>query len=169
MSDDVELKKFFERVSFNMGKFKEKIYRFMYGRYGTDKLYNFTFVLTLILLVAELVVNYALPESLAASYVALGLSLAVVGLYVWMVFRSMSRNIYKRRKENERFLKAVNVLKRLVTFNTSRKTKSHNRDDAMYIFRDCTRCGSTLRLPRKKGRHKVKCPKCTHRFFVTSK
>jgi hypothetical protein len=26
-----------------MGRFKEKLYRFMYGRYGTDKLYHFTY------------------------------------------------------------------------------------------------------------------------------
>ena len=141
----------------------------MYGRYGTDKLYHFTFVLALILMVVELVLNYALPESLAASYVTFALSLAVMGLYVWMVFRSMSRNIYKRRRENERFLKICNFLKRAVTFNTSRKTKSRNRDDAAYVFRDCTKCGATLRLPRKKGRHKVKCPKCRHSFFVISK
>ena len=141
----------------------------MYGRYGTDKLYHFTLAVALILLVAELVVNYALPESLIKSYVALGLSISVILLYTWMVFRTMSRNIYKRRKENERFLKICNALKRFFTFNTSYKTKSRNRDDATYIFRDCTKCGATLRLPRKKGRHKVNCPKCRHSFFVKSK
>lgn len=152
-----------------MGRFKEKLYRFMYGRYGTDKLYHFTLIVAVILLVAELVVNYALPASLVKSYVALALSISVILLYTWMIFRTMSRNVYKRRKENERFLKICNALKRFFTFNTSCKTKSRNRDDATYIFRDCTKCGATLRLPRKKGRHKVKCPKCRHSFFVKSK
>ena len=141
----------------------------MYGRYGTDQLYKFNLVLALVLILAEIVVSYALPDTLLFSYIALALSILIFVLYGRMIFRSMSRNIYKRRKENERYLKISGAVKRFFTFNTSRKTKSRNRDDLYYIFRDCTKCGATLRLPRKKGKHKVRCPKCSHSFFVRSK
>ena len=141
----------------------------MYGRYGTDQLYKFNLVLALVLILAELIVSYLLPDTLLFSYIALVLSILIVVMYGRMIFRSMSRNIYKRRKENERFLKNSRALKRFFSFNTSKGTKSRNLDDFSYIFRDCTKCGATLRLPRKKGRHKVRCPKCSHCFFVKSK
>ena len=141
----------------------------MYGRYGIDELYKFSLVVILVLIVADIVLRYTLPQSVVAACISLVLSIAFIGLYVWMIYRTMSRNIYKRRLENERFLKLRRAFVSFFTFNTSRKTKSRNVDDAAYIFRDCTKCGATLRLPRKKGKHKVKCPKCSHGFFVVSK
>ena len=141
----------------------------MYGRYGTDQLYVFGSVLSLALIVANFIIQIAMPASTVKSVICGVLLPMYVGLFVWMTFRSMSKNIYKRRKENERFLAIVGWLKRFFTFNTSTKTKSHNADSESYIFRDCTKCSATLRLPRKKGRNKVKCPKCSHRFYVRSK
>lgn len=153
----------------NMNNFKEKMYRFMYGRYGTDQLYTFCSVLSLVVVVANLVVSVAVKNPTArmiTSGILLGL---FVALFAWNTFRSMSKKIYKRRRENGIFLNIVGVLRRIVTFNTSSKTKSGNKDDNYYIFRDCTKCSCTLRLPKKKGRNKVKCPKCSHKFYVISK
>ncbi|MBR4031376.1 MAG: hypothetical protein IKJ07_01430 [Clostridia bacterium] len=152
-----------------MGKFKEKLYRFFYGRYGTDQLYKFCLILLMLLLVASLVLQFTLPEGLASAIVSLSISVLTYALMFWMIFRSMSRNIYKRRRENERYLKISGAVKRFFIGNTSRKTRSANRDDQYYIFRDCTRCKATLRLPRKKGKHSVKCPRCSHSFYVISK
>ncbi|MBQ3012569.1 MAG: hypothetical protein IJD74_03420 [Clostridia bacterium] len=152
-----------------MGKFKEKLYRFFYGRYGTDQLYKFCLILLMLLLVASLVLQFTLPEGLASAIVSLSISVLTYALMFWMIFRSMSRNIYKRRRENERYLKISGAVKRFFIGNTSRKTRSANRDDQYYIFRDCTRCKATLRLPRKKGKHSVKCPRCSHSFYVRSK
>ena len=152
-----------------MGKFKEKLYRFFYGRYGTDQLYKFCLILLMLLLVASLVLQFTLPEGLASAIVSLSISVLTYALMFWMIFRSMSRNIYKRRRENERYLKISGAAKRFFIGNTSRKTRSANRDDQYYIFRDCTRCKATLRLPRKKGKHSVKCPRCSHSFYVRSK
>ena len=75
----------------------------------------------------------------------------------------------KRRMENAAFMKMWRGVKRFFSANTSKKTKSTNRDDAYYIFRDCTKCGCTLRLPRKVGKHRVKCPRCSHSFKVKAK
>ena len=152
-----------------MGKFKEKLYRFAYGRYGVDQLYYFLLALALVISVADFITQWLMPEGLAKTVLGLSASAIILFLFVWMLFRSMSRKTYKRRLENERYLKFIGFLKRLVTFNTSSRTKSRNTDDAFYIFRDCTKCHATLRLPRKKGRNMVKCPRCAHSFYVRSK
>lgn len=151
------------------GNFKQKLYSFMYGRYGNDELGFFCTVLILVLVAANFVTSVAITDPVAATVTTGCLVAAYVGLATWSIFRMMSKKIYKRRRENGIFLNIVGALKRFFTFNTSRKTKSANKDDDFYIFRDCTKCSCTLRLPRKKGRNKVKCPKCAHRFYVVSK
>ena len=152
-----------------MGRFKEKLYRFMYGRYGTDNLYNFLTVTLIILILSEYIVIAVVQSEPARTIVSISFSILISLVFVFMTFRMMSRNIYKRRQENERYLKAKRWAKRVFSFNTSRKTQSFNRDDVSHIFRDCTMCGSVLRLPRKAGRHKVRCPRCSHVFYVKAK
>ena len=152
-----------------MSRFREKLYRFMYGRYGTDNLYYFLFILFFVLWIAELITVAILPNGVASTVVSLVFSVVISLLIFLMIFRTMSRNIYKRRKENERYLKIRRATSRLFNGNTSKKTKSRNVDTAEFIFRDCTGCGATLRLPRKSGKHQVKCPRCSHKFYVKSK
>jgi DNA-directed RNA polymerase subunit RPC12/RpoP len=141
----------------------------MYGRYGNDHLSRFLMIVALILIVADAILRLIIPLGIVRTVVSFSISLAAILLYVLVICRSMSRNIYKRRRENETYLKVSRGVKRFLSMNTSRKTKSRNRDDAYYIFRDCTKCGATLRLPRKQGKHSVKCPKCSHSFYVKSK
>ncbi len=152
-----------------MGRFKEKMYRFMYGRYGADELYNFLAWLNVGLIFAELILTLIIPDPLARVIVSSTLSVLVLLVFILEIYRSMSRNIAKRRRENEIYLKARRALSRFFSGNTSRKTRTYNRDDAAHIFRDCTHCGSTLRLPRRVGKHRVKCPRCAHSFYVKAK
>ena len=141
----------------------------MYGRYGNDELNLFLSVLSLVVVAANIVVSFAMDNGTAKTIVSICLWVAFVGIFALTTFRTMSKKIYKRRRENGLFLNAVGKLKRIVTFNTSAGSKGKNKDDETYIFRDCTKCSCTLRLPRKKGRNKVKCPKCAHKFYVISK
>ncbi len=152
-----------------MGRFKEKMYRFMYGRYGTDELYNFLTWLNVILIFVDLLVTAFIPEGAAKAIVTLSFSIVILLIFIFELYRAMSRKIAKRRRENEIYLKVRRAFKRFFSGNTSKGTKTFNRDDAMHIFRDCTKCGSTLRLPRRQGRHKVKCPRCSHGFYVKAK
>jgi DNA-directed RNA polymerase subunit RPC12/RpoP len=151
-----------------MKRFKEKLYRFMYGRYGNDALSHFCMLLALALVLADVILGLFL-EGIAGAVVSLSLGGLVIALYVWILFRCFSRNVYKRRRENEVYLSASRTVKRALSGNTSKRTKSRNYDDAFYIFRDCTKCASTLRLPKKTGKNSVKCPKCGHLFYVKSK
>ncbi len=152
-----------------MGRFKEKIYRFMYGRYGADELYNFLTYFNIILIFVDILVTALMPEGAAKAIVSIIFSILIIGIFIWEIYRMMSRKIAKRRKENERYLKIKRAVLRFMSGNTSKKTRTMNRDDASFVFRDCTKCGSTLRLPRRVGKHKVKCPRCSHSFFVKAK
>ena len=151
------------------GNFQQKLAAFMYGRYGSDELNFFLSILSFVLIVANIITSIAITDVVAGNIVSVCLFAAIIGLFALTTFRMMSKKIYKRRRENGIYLKILGALKRFFTFNTSRKSKSRNADDAYHIFRDCTKCSCTLRLPRKKGRNKVKCPKCAHRFYVISK
>ena len=158
-----------EGIQIDMGKFKEKLYRFMYGRYGVDELYKFLLAVFFVLWFAELILNLALPDGHAKTITVSVISILTTIVIFITIFRMLSKNIYKRRRENEAYLKAKKAIRIAFCLNTSRKSKSVNKDDGVYIFRDCTACGSTLRLPRKSGKHSVKCPRCSHVFYVKSK
>ena len=152
-----------------MGKFREKLYRFMYGRYGIDELYKFSVIVFFVLWIIEIVLNAVIPTGIAKNVVSIIFSLLTSAVIFFTFFRVFSKNIYKRRHENEVYLKLKKGLKIAFSANTSSKSKSIKKDDENYIFRDCTSCGATLRLPRKAGRHSVKCPRCSHVFYVKSK
>ena len=46
-----------------MGKFRQKMYRFMYGRYGADKLYNFCTVLIIVALFVNVIAKMLYGET----------------------------------------------------------------------------------------------------------
>ena len=77
-----------------MQNFKHKLYRFMYGRYGMDKLNTFLLYFITISLFINLffIRNYFI-------------SIALWICFIVYFFRIYSRNITRRRKENEIFLK----------------------------------------------------------------
>ena len=152
-----------------MGRFREKMYRFMYGRYGADALYNFLTWLNVILILLSLVATVLITDEVVSNIVSIAFSVVITLIFIWEFYRMFSRNISKRRRENEIYLILKGNAKRFFSGNTSSGTKSFNRDDATYIFRDCTKCQSTLRLQRRVGKHKVKCPRCSHAFYVKAK
>ncbi|MBE6586218.1 MAG: hypothetical protein E7645_06820 [Ruminococcaceae bacterium] len=142
--------------------FRSRISRFLYGRYGSDQLYNFLFILQIILLFVGIVFSALGQINDIFSYLSFFLYLTAFALFVWTLFRCLSRNIIKRRQENMAFL-------RLKSKIFGRRKSTLPIDTATHIFRTCPKCKSTLRLPRKAGKHTVKCPRCQHRFKVKVK
>ena len=128
---------------------RERLYRFMQGRYGNDSLNKFLFAAYIILYIVNLFVY---------SFTLLLLETALV---IWMFFRILSRNIYKRRAENEKFLK---IMQKPKAFFALQKNK--HRDRKTHVYKTCPSCKSTLRLPRQKGKHTAVCPRCARRFEV---
>ncbi len=139
--------------------FRSRIAKFLYGRYGADQLYNFLFVVQIILLFLGAIFTVLGMVSQVFTYLSFVLYLVAIGLFVWTVFRCLSRNIVKRRKENLAFLALKSKLMGRGKANRPTDTTSH-------IFRACPKCKAVLRLPRTEGKHTVKCPKCEHRFKV---
>lgn len=121
----------------------------MYGRYGIDQLYYASLVLSIILMT----VNMAVRSSI--------LSAVMLAVLTVMIFRISSRNTYKRRLENETFLKLWNPIAASFSL-TIRRIKEFRT----HRFRTCPQCRKTLRLPLKKGTLAVTCPHCRTRFKV---
>ncbi len=143
-------------------QFRNRIDRFLYGRYGTDALYNVLFIIVLVLLFLGAVLN-TLGRVVSVLYiVSIVLYVAALGLLIFALFRFFSRNLAARRRENDAWLR----------FRARFRRKPKPRlpaDTADHIFRACPRCRATLRLPRQPGKHEVKCPRCNDRFTVKVK
>lgn len=143
-------------------KFREKLARLLYGRYGADSLYNALFVFELILLFVGTVLNILGNTAPVLSLISIVFYLAALGLLIWAIYRFFSRNIAKRRKENEAWLRFASQFKR-------KKKPQLPPDTPTHIFRACPKCRSVLRLPRQTGKHQVKCPRCGEKFGVKVK
>ncbi len=130
-----------------MEKLRDKIIRFMYGRYGADQLYYGLLILSFVLMLINAFIRLLI------------LDIAVWAILILMIYRTFSRNIYKRQLENQKFLKIWNPIKSKLSLLISRikESKTHR-------YRKCLHCKAILRLPKRKGRHTVNCPRC-HRDF----
>lgn len=152
-----------------MGKFGDKMYKFMYGRYGTDELYRFISVSVLVILAIEWILSIFIGRYFVGSLILVILTVLDLALLIWSVVRCFSRKIDKRKRQNKAFLRMRRTWIRTLTFNVSKKTKHGPIDGGGYIYRDCTMCEKTLRLPYKAGKNAVVCPECSHRFYVKAR
>lgn len=120
---------------------------FMIGRYGPDQLYFGLFIVAILL---------ALIGQFTQFYIFILLSYAFLAI---ALFRVLSRNIEKRRRENDRFLRYWWPVKQKCKMQIT-KIKSRKS----YKFFNCPSCKNTLRVPKGKGKIQITCPKCGERF-----
>ena len=128
---------------------RERFTSFMAGRYGIDRLYYFLLAICLILIVINLFVN---------SYI---IHLAESILFAYAIYRVLSKNIYKRQQENEKFIKIAEKPRNFINLQ-----KCKMRDRKTHVYKRCPSCKNNLRLPKQKGKHTVVCPCCKHRFDI---
>ena len=130
---------------------REKLERFLAGRYGIDAFGQFTLITTIILM-------------LIASFTRSGIlsSLSWV-LFFYTYFRMFSRNVYKRAAENQAYL---NKTYKLRNWFTRQKCMLAQRK-THHIYR-CPSCRQKIRIPRGKGKIEVRCPKCGTTFIKRS-
>ena len=133
-----------------MGKFKNKIYRFMYGRYGYDQLGKTLLWVYCGLLILHMILSLFIDSP----FYYLGAFLVTMGLVIYIFFRTMSRNIAKRRAENVKFCNFFKLI------------RNKHRDRKTHVYRQCPSYKAVLRLPKAKGKHTVSCPRCKHKFSV---
>ena len=130
-------------------KFKEKLMRFMFGRYGADQLGNFMMWTYIILLVVNIFVKSLIVHTLA------------LVLMILTIFRMFSRNTFARNKENLKFL---SIRKKFTSFFKLQFDRV--RDVRKKVYKRCPSCKAIVRLPRQSGKHSVVCPSCRNRFSV---
>lgn len=122
--------------------------RFMYGRNGPDKL-----GITLIwaALVLDLLSSLLLRHHRVAASLLYYLTTA---LMFYVLFRLFSKNLSKRRAENQRYL---NWLWRMKSRTSGAKARHADRDHRYFT---CKNCGTICRVPVGKGNIVITCPKC---------
>ena len=125
---------------------KEKLYRFLAGRYGMDDLNKFLFALEILLIV----LSFFVPNVIIAILFYL-----VLVLYV---FRSFSRNIVARSIENQRYVRIRSKITH--TF----KAFFRSLKDRSYYYYVCPKCSQIIRVPRNKGMITITCPSCRTQF-----
>ena len=126
-----------------------KIRNFMYGRYGIDDLYKLLLIICFILLVINMFLNNNIIRIIELLLVFI------------ILYRSLSKNISRRKKENDKYL---NIKNRIIKSFNYNKKKYEERNTHMY--KKCPNCKQKIRLPLKKGKHTVKCPNCSYKFEV---
>ena len=131
-------------------KFINKVYKFMYGRYGPDDLYKFLFTIYFLLLLINIFFNNVI------------LTILELAIFIIIVYRFFSKKISYRKKENQIYLNIKNkVLKPFINLK-------RNISDKDYIYKKCRKCKTTLKLPlpSTRGIKHTKCPKCGKRITL---
>ena len=128
-------------------KFKDGVRNFMIGRNGADQL-------SMAMLIAGIVLSLLTTITRLAVFNVLGLIVLIL-----TIFRMFSRNLEKRRAENQKF---VNFR---ANFGTNAKQLMNRlKNMKKYKYFKCPQCGERLRLPRKVGEVTVTCGKCKNQF-----
>ena len=129
---------------------RERLARFMAGRNGTDQFNIFLLAVDVILLLAA---GLFAKKAGVVLYplVALGLG--------FVYYRMLSRNLLRRREENERFIRWW--LKLSGNLRVRRERWVQRKD---YKFFTCPACRTILRVPRGHGKIKIVCRKCGKSF-----
>ena len=112
---------------------------FMAGRYGTDRL-------NMVILCAGLAASI-LSSLVRLTPLNLIFWLLSYGLMIWAIWRSLSRNTYKRYQENRKFMQIFDRMK-----------------DRQHRYFDCPKCRQMVRVPRGKGKISITCPRCREKF-----
>ena len=120
-------------------RIKNGLQRFMIGRNGSD-----TLGWVVLLAGAFFMLLSVLPELEWLYFIAFV-------CLVYSIFRMYSRNVMKRREEN-------------VKFNGFFRTIKMRCSDHEHRFFHCPQCKQTIRVPKGKGRIKIRCPKCQNQF-----
>ena len=130
---------------------KEKMRKFMLGRYGFDELSKVCLGTTVVLMVCSMFLDNRL------------LYLMAIALLIFCYYRAFSRNIEKRRAEGQKYrnFRYQNTVK----WNAFKKRQEQKK---LYCFYKCPQCRQKVRVPKGRGRICITCPKCSREFIKKS-
>lgn len=134
---------------------KEKMIRFMQGRYGVDTFSKFLLVVGLVVVLLSSFIGGRAVDTICY----------VVGwaVIIYCYYRMFSKNVTKRYAENQTFLAKTYKIR---CFFQSKKNEWKQRK--VYHIYKCPSCGQKIRIPKGKGKIEVRCPKCTTTFIKNS-
>ena len=127
-------------------KVKNALIRFMYGRNGVDQL-NFCLI--------WLVIALNLVGALIGGAPGSVISFVSTAATVWIVYRTFSRNLQRRRRENAAFVNRVWYPVTALFRRTGVRWK-----DREHRYFTCPDCRTVCRVPKGKGKIVITCPKC---------
>ncbi|EFK94179.1 hypothetical protein [Finegoldia magna] len=131
---------------------KDKIKNYLQKVYGVDFFSKTMIVFALILSLINLKFKNRVIEIIT-----------MILIVYFGIFRVFSVNKYQRMIENQKFAKAV---KPMTDFFEKYKIRAVNSKDKKYI--KCPNCKKEMKIPRNKGKIKVTCPHCGHKFVKKS-
>lgn len=129
---------------------REKFQRFMWGRYGNDKLNQMLMIFSMICLVLSMIFR-------GSFY------LLAVAAMIYVYFRMFSRNIQKRSAENQWYLGKTMKIRGAV----QKKERELGQLKQYHIYK-CPKCRQKIRVPRGRGKIAITCRKCGTEFVKKS-
>ncbi len=133
---------------------RERFARMMAGRNGNDQLNMFLLAVDVVLLLISSIFGRGAGRFL---YIVVLLLLGLI------YFRMFSRDLYKRRTENERFLQRTEKFKTKLHLLRERWVQRKE-----YKFFTCPSCKAVMRVPKGRGKIKIVCRKCGSSFMGKS-
>jgi hypothetical protein len=135
----------------NKPSIQDRIALWMRGRNGADALAVTCIWLAVILYLIGLASRLMLFSILAFALL----------IYAWM--RMSSRSLAARAKENRLFLSKLGPVRPWI-----QDPVAAWREFRAYRHLTCPECGQHVRVPRGRGKIRVSCPTCHHKFEAKS-
>ena len=132
--------------------------RFMYGRNGMDQLNRALIFLYLGLCVLRTILLLAL-ESIVPARIA---DVLLWGVLVGLFFRMFSKNLPRRRAENQKW---VNWWWRARSSSSGARARHADKEHKYFT---CKQCTTICRVPVGKGKIIITCPKCGAQIHAKS-
>lgn len=134
-----------------MNKVRDALARFLYGRNGIDQL-------CWAMVIAELALSL-IGGLIPVAAVRRIFSIVTTVLTVLVFWRVLSKDLYRRREENARFLRWWGPIAQRLRGGAAR------RADKEHKYVKCT-CGTMCRVPKGVGRVEMTCPRCGKKTIV---
>jgi len=119
------------------------LHKFMIGRYGPDHLGIAMVIFAFILSILNAFLWHT--PLLYISYL----------VFILVIFRMLSRNLTRRRAENDRFIRFWWPIRTRI-----KKIIQYIKDKRKYVYYKCPTCKTKLRVPKGKGKIRITCPRC---------
>lgn len=137
--------------------FSERMRRYFEGRNGNDEFARFLIWSAMILLLASIIISAVWSGAIVSNILWI-LAFAVLA---FGYFRILSKNIYARQAENEKY---IAFKRKIFGDRASRARRSAERKQ--YKRFACPACKTKMRVPRGKGKVKITCKNCGNVFYT---